>query len=281
VRTGARFTLQPDAALQDIDRTDLVFIPSCGLELDAVLAREQEAIDFIRVQHERGARVAGVCSGVGLLAAAGILDGRMATTHWALAGAYADRFPRVDWRPQEMITEDAGIYCGGGVNAALDLSLHLVERLVDRDTATHCSRALLIEMPRECQAGFAVLPTGTPHTDMAIRRAEDWIRNHCAEDFSTAVLAKLLGMSSRNFVRRFKAATGLTPVDYMQRLRLRAAKRLLEEAHASVQEISSSVGYTDVPFFRALFKRHTGMSPAEYRRRFGAKSGATGQNRRL
>jgi transcriptional regulator GlxA family with amidase domain len=271
VRPDAPYTIQPDLALEDVGTTDLVFVPSAGLGLDELLARNAPAIDFLRRARTGGARIAAVCSGVALPAAAGILDGRRATTHWALVDAYRERFPAVDWCPEEFVTESDGIYCGGGVYASLDLSLYLVEKLCGRTVAVQCSRSLLIEMPRACQAGFAVLPMGRRHADEAIRRAEEWIHRHCRTEFRFEGLARELGMSPRNFIRRFKAATGLAPVDYLQRLRVRAAQRLLEEEHSNVQEVSRAVGYEDAAFFRSLFKRHTGLSPGVYRRKFAAE----------
>ena len=268
------YAIQPDEALKDVKRTDLVFVPSAGLGVDEFLARNAAVVAFLRRAHARGTRIAGVCSGVALLAAAGILDGRIATTHWGLVDEYAARFPAVDWRRDAVVTESDGVYCGGGVHAALDLALYLVEKLCDRTTALRCAKALLVDMPRDCQAGFAVLPLGRTHADAAIRRAEEWIHAHCREAFRFEALARELGMSPRNFIRRFKTATGLAPVDYLQRLRVGAAKRLLEEQHVTVQEVGAWVGYEDAAFFRSLFKRHTGMAPAAYRRQFGATPGA-------
>lgn len=270
VRAEGPYTIQPDLALEDVGQTDLVFVPSAGLELDAFLARNAAVTDFVREAHRRGARVAGVCSGVALLAQAGILDGRIATTHWGLASVYAQRFPGVDWRPEVLVTESDGVYCGGGVHAALDLALYLVERLCGRSVAVECSKSLVIDMPRSCQSGFAVLPMGTRHADEVIRRAEEWIHRHCREEFRFESLARELGMSPRNFIRRFKEATGLAPRDYLQRLRIGAARRLLEEdSRATVQEVGLAVGYGDAAFFRGLFKRHTGLAPAAYRRQVG------------
>jgi transcriptional regulator GlxA family with amidase domain len=270
VRPDAPYTIRPDLALEDVGATDLVFVPSAGLGLDELLARNAPVIAFLRRVHARGARIASVCSGVALPAAAGLLDGRRATTHWGLVDAYRERFPRVDWRPGELVTEADGVYCGGGVHAALDLALYLVEKLCGRAVAVQCAKSLLIDMPRNCQAGFAVLPPGAGHADAAIDRAEEWIHRHCREEFRFEALARELGMSPRNFIRRFKAATGLAPVDYLQRLRVRAAQRLLEEDHAAVQEVSRTVGYEDAAFFRSVFKRHTGLTPDAYRRRFAA-----------
>jgi len=274
VTTGAPYAVHPDESLQRIAHTDLVFVPSGGVDLDASLTRNKPVIRFLRRMHARGARIAAVCSGVALLAESGLLDGKPATSHWALAGLYRERFPAVDWRPDALVTESDGLYCGGGVHAALDLALYLVERLCDRETAVQCSKALLIDMPRASQAGFALLPLGRRHGDPVMARAEDWILRHCRETVRFETLARALGMSPRNFIRRFKQATGVSPLEYLQRLRVHAAKRFLEEDRIGVQEIAEEVGYEDAAFFRDLFKRHTGLSPAAYRRRFGSEQPA-------
>jgi transcriptional regulator GlxA family with amidase domain len=272
VRPNGPYTIQPDCSLVEIDHTDLLFVPSAGLPLDAVLERNAAVIELLPDLHARGARVAGVCTGVSLLAAAGLLDGRRATTHWALVDEYRARFPAVDWRAQDVVTEDGDVYCGGGVYSSLDLALYLVEKLCDHDTAVQCAKSLVIDMPRACQAGFAVLPMAARHGDEPIARAEQWITGHCREELRFDALARELGMSPRNFIRRFKQATGLTPLDYLQRLRVRAAQRLLEDAHLSVQEVGARVGYDDAAFFRDLFKRHTGLAPVAYRRRFTGRA---------
>jgi transcriptional regulator GlxA family with amidase domain len=272
VRPEGPCTIQPDQALEAVSETDLVFVPSGGVDLDALLARNAPVVEFVRRAHARGARVAGVCSGVALLAASGILDRRSATTHWGLVQACRARFPRVEWRPDDLLTESDRVYTGGGVYAALDLALYLVEALCGHEVALRCARGLLIDMPRSCQAGFAVLPLGARHADESIRRAEEWIHRHCREPFRFEALARELGMSPRNFIRRFKGATGIAPVDYLQRLRVRAARRLLEETRDTVQEIGAAVGYGDAAFFRSLFRRHTGLAPAAYRGRFASRS---------
>jgi transcriptional regulator GlxA family with amidase domain len=276
VRPEGPCTITPDHALEEVGATDLVFVPSAGIGLDELLARNRPVVDFLRASHAGGAGVAGVCSGVGLLAEAGLLDGRPATTHWALIDEYRARFPRVGWRPEDLVTESHGVYCGGGVYAALDLALYLVEKLCDRASAVQCAKALILDMPRACQTGFAVLPMGARHADAVILRAEEWIHRHCREEIRFEALARELAMSPRHFIRRFKEATGLAPLEYLQRLRVRAARRLLEERHVTVQEVSTAVGYADVTFFRSVFKRYTGLAPAAYRRKFtGLTSPAT------
>ena len=261
--------VQPDAAIDDIRKTDLIFIPTTGLNLDDAVERNANMVPWLRRWYKRGAAIASVCSGVGLVAATGLLDGKRATTHWALAERFQREYPRVNWMPELMLTEERGLYCGGGVHASQDLSLYLVERFCGHEVAMQSAKALLIETPRAWQAGFAIVPLKTVHNDEAISGAQEWLHKNFAETFSLETPARRAGMSLRNFVRRFKQATGDSPLHYLQKLRVAAAKRLLEGDHRTVQEISDAVGYQDVAFFRALFERHTGVAPSAYRQRFG------------
>ena len=259
----------PNVALKDIGKTDLIFIPTTGVSVDDVLERNAAIVPWLKRRSTKGVAIASVCSGVGLVAAAGLLDGKRATTHWGLAERFREKYPRVKWMPELMVTEDRGFYCGGGVNASLDLAIYLVERFCGHEIAMQTSKALLIEMPRAWQAGFAIVPLKTDHSDDVISRAQDWIHKNFAKTFSLEDPAERVGMSVRNFVRRFKQATGDSPLIYLQKLRVAAAKRMLESNHRSMQEISYAVGYQDVAFFRSLFQRHTGIPPSEYRGRFG------------
>jgi len=269
VRCDGPIHLKPAAALKDIRKTELILIPSTGISLDDVAERNAPVVPWLRRWHKRGAAIASVCSGVGLVAAAGLLDGKRATTHWGLAEQFRQKYPAVHWMPELMVTEDHGMYCGGGVNASLDLALHLVGHFCGHDVAMQSAKALLIETPRAWQAGFAIVRLKTEHTDETISSAQEWLHQNFHRDFSLETTAKRVGMSLRNFVRRFKHATGDTPLIYLQKLRIAAAKRLLESNHRTMQEISDAVGYQDVAFFRQLFERHTGGSPSAYRQRFG------------
>jgi len=261
--------IRPDVALSAIRKTDLIFIPTTGLNFDDVLERYASVVPWLRRWHKRGAAIASVCSGVGLVAATGMLDGKRATTHWALADIFRQKYPRVKWMPELMVTEDRGFYCGGGVHAALDLSLYLVEKFCGHEVAMQSAKALLIETPRAWQAGFGIVPLKTDHSDDAISSAQAWMHENFQRDFPLDAPARRVAMSLRNFVRRFKQATGDSPLIYLQKLRIAAAKRLLESDHRTMQEISDAVGYQDVAFFRQLFQRHTGVSPSAYRERFG------------
>jgi transcriptional regulator GlxA family with amidase domain len=261
--------ITPAAAIQDIRKTDLIFIPTTGLSVDDVVERNAPVVPWLKRWRKRGAEIASVCSGVGLVAETGMLDGKRATTHWGLAERFREKYPRVHWMPELMVTEDHGFYCGGGVHAALDLSLYLVEKFCGHDIAMQSAKAMLIETPRAWQAGFAVVPLKTEHSDNAISSAQDWLHENFHRVFPLDAPARRVGMSLRNFVRRFKQATGDSPLIYLQKLRIAAAKRLLESDHRTMQEVSDAVGYQDVAFFRALFQRHTGVSPSAYREKFG------------
>jgi transcriptional regulator GlxA family with amidase domain len=269
VRCDGPLMIKPDAALADVRSTDLIFVPTTGVSVDDAVDRNPRVVPWLKRWHKRGAEIASVCTGVELVAAAGLLDGRRATTHWALAERFRRKYPQVKWMPELMITEDRGLYCGGGVHAALDLSLFLVEKYCGHEVAMQSAKAMLIEMPRAWQAGFAIVPLKTEHKDDSISSAQEWLHRNFHKTFSLEAAARNVGMSLRNFVRRFKDATGDSPLMYLQKLRIAAAKRLLEGDHRTVQEISGAVGYQDVAFFRSLFHRHTGVSPKAYREKFG------------
>jgi transcriptional regulator GlxA family with amidase domain len=269
VRCDGNFRIQPNACIKDIRDTDLIFIPTTGLVIDNVVEHNAPVGPWLERWQKRGAAIASVCSGVGLVAATGMLDGKRATTHWGLAERFRLKYPKVKWMPQLMVTEDHNFYCGGGVHAALDLSLYLVEKYCGHDIAMQTAKAMLIDTPRAWQSGFAIVPLKTEHNDDAISTAQEWLHENFQRPFPLDAPARKVGMSLRNFVRRFKQATGDSPLIYLQKLRIAAARRLLENNHRSMQEISDAVGYQDVAFFRALFQRHTGVSPSAYREKFG------------
>jgi transcriptional regulator GlxA family with amidase domain len=272
VRSPYGMALTPEAAMESVERTDIVVVPTSGLELDLKLVENSALLPWLRRHYEQGAFVVGVCSGVAYLAEAGLLDGRIATTHWALGDRLAARYPQVRWRPDLFVTEDSRVLCSGGVCASMDVSLYLVEKLCGHEVAVQCAKALLMPMPRIHQSGYAVLPVSQPHDDERIRAVEAFLQTNFRDDISTRSLADHAGLGARTFVRHFKTATGRLPAGYLQALRIEAAKVMLERDGRPIQSISSDVGYDDVAFFRSLFKRSTGMTPAEYRSHFAPLS---------
>lgn len=268
--TGAGgLAILPQCSIDEIEETDLIFVSSGGMHMNNVLKHHSKAIPWLQQLHHKGATIAGVCSGVCLLAEAGLLDNKEATTHWGLAEQLQIKYPKVHLKPDRLVTDAGTVLCGGGVNAAQDLSLYLVEKYCGHEVAMQCAKSLLIEASRTSQAGFAVLAFNKRHSDPVITQAQVWIEKNYRQDFSMDVLASRHNMSSRNFIRRFKAATGETPLAYFHQVRIAAAKNAIEIDNAQIEKISNNVGYEDVAFFRKLFRRYVGMTPKTYREKFG------------
>lgn len=268
VESAYGLRIAPYKSINEVGAADLVFVSASGPMPSEWMQRHAKLLPWLVERYGRqGVMLAGVCSGVAFLAEAGLLDGRRATTHWGVAEEFRRRYPKVDWRTDMLITEDAGLFCGGGVNAATDLSLYLVERLCGREIALQCSKALLLDMPRLHQSGYAILPISRPHADAPMRTLEEYLHENFRRDVSIEELAGIAGMSARNLIRRFKAATGCLPGAYLQMVRVAAARQMLENGAASVQRVGVSVGYEDTSFFRRVFKRYSGMPPAAYRDR--------------
>jgi transcriptional regulator GlxA family with amidase domain len=268
VGTPYALWLAPQVAIRDVKTADLVIVPSSGLDFDEQFAKHAALFPWLREKATQGALIAGVCTGAAYLAEAGLLDSREATSHWSVVDAFRQRYPRVDWHPERLITEDRRMLCSGGVNSSFDLSLYLVEKFCGHEVALHTAKALLINMPRASQSGYAVLPLSRSHGDDKIRKAEAYLERHYQRDVSIEQLAQHAHMSPRNFIRRFKAATGRLPGNYLKAVRVGIAKEMLEGGARSVQTVSSAVGYEDPAFFREVFKRCTGMTPTEYRHAF-------------
>lgn len=269
VQTGfGALRLAPDCAIEDVDSTGLVVIAAVDVDLAAACEAHAALSPWLRRQYELGATIAGACAGVALIADAGLLDGKCATTHWGVADVCRRRYPSVRWQPEQILTEADRIVCAGGVYAAVDLSLYLVEKFQGHRLAMETAKALVLETPRSWQIGYSAEPPDFNHGDERIARVQEWLFCHFNEWASIESLAARAHMSSRTFVRRFKMATGENPKHYVQKLRVNAARHLLENDLRSVQEVSYAVGYDDVTFFRSLFKRFSGTTPQAYRERF-------------
>lgn len=279
VTANRHLSLTPEASCASLRRPDIAFVSAGGLEFDAmvsqpydphrVVAENAGLIPWLREWHAEGTLIATACSGALLAAAAGLLDGKRATAHWGLTSLYREAFPQVDWREDYLVTDAGDIVCGGGVNAAADVSLYLVEKYCSREIALRTARSLCIEMPRTWQNSFTHFEMRAAHNDEGVLAAEQYLRHHFDEELRFDEVAAHVAMSPRNFARRFKDATGETPLAYLHGLRIAVAKQLLETSPNTVAEIGQRVGYDDAAFFRQLFQRRTGVSPSDYRRRFG------------
>ncbi len=260
--------LTAEIGIEDIKHTDIIIVSASGLDVQERIAKNSALLPWLRKWHARGAYIASICSAAAFLAECGLLDGRRATSHWGVAEDLRQRYPKVHWHEELFVTEDRGIFCSGGLYASIDLSLYLVEKFCGHEVALQCAKSLLVSMPRTQQSGFAMTALTRPHSDGRIREVEDYLQTYFARAVPIESLAGRFGMSPRNFIRRFKAATGRLPGAYVQALRVASAKEMLEQGKIPVQTICAKIGYEDIASFRNVFKRHTGMTPAEYRTRF-------------
>jgi transcriptional regulator GlxA family with amidase domain len=233
--------------------------------------RLQPLFAALHRQHARGALLASYCTGSFILAEAGLLDGGVATTHWAKAKVFAKRYPEVDLRVSEILTEQNRILCSGAVTTSLNLALRLVEKFAGAAIAAATARMMLIDTNRVSQSSYATLAEAPQHDDALVARAQRWMEKSLEKGFSLSELARHLAVSERTLNRRFKRATGEAPLHHLQSLRVDVAKRLLETKGLKVDAVSARVGYGDLSTFRRLFKRETGLSPREYQRRFARR----------
>ena len=261
-------TLPVQGRLPAIGATDLILVPTIGGPIPRVLAANTDLCQWLRDQYAAGVAIAGNCTGTFLLAEAGLLDGRQATTHWGWSDHFRARYPQVDLRPEKMMTADGKLFCAGGGMAWWDLGVYLVEYFYGADLARELAKAFVVDVGRTSQSAYSALSARRYHQDSLILELQDWLERHFPESLDLPALAARARLGERSFLRRFKAATGDTPRAYIQNLRLEAAKRALESPHLSVAQITRQVGYEDVSSFTRLFKRATGLSPSAYRSRF-------------
>jgi len=222
----------------------------------------------LRRQHERGTLLASYCVGSFILAEAGLLDGGVATTHWARATTFARRYPEVDLRVAEILTEQNNILCSAAVTTSFNLALRIVEKFAGRQVAAKTGRMMLIDTNRVSQSSYAVMQEEPQHADALVARAQRVMEKSLRQGFNLGELARHLAVSERTLNRRFKVALGAAPLQYLQALRVDVAKRLLQMGGLTVDVVGERVGYHDLSTFRRLFKRETGLSPRDYQRRF-------------
>jgi transcriptional regulator GlxA family with amidase domain len=259
--------LVPDGSIHDVGDTDLIVVSSI-LDIDKTMRNQPEAVDWLIDRHRCGAHIATICSGAFVLAETGLLDGKTATTHWGFADQFRRRYPKVDLKPERLITDEGDLFCSGGYNAGLDLSLYLLEKYLGHDVALQASKSMITDINRTSQAPYAVFHFRKDHNDHRILDVQEWIEKNFDKNFNYDKLARRFGMSRRTMERRFKTATGETPLTYQQSLRVEAAKRLLEKGIRSFDEITYGVGYEDSSTFRKIFSKQTGLVPTEYRKKF-------------
>jgi transcriptional regulator GlxA family with amidase domain len=269
---GVRIT--PDCTLEACPPPDIVCVPEVLVAPDVPPVGQFEVeARWLRACHERGAIIAAACSGALLLAEAGLLQGADATTHWAYCDMLQRHYPDVRVREQAALVasgEGQRLVMAGGGTSWLDLALYLVARVTSVEVAMQTARVFLIDWHDIGQQPFARLARSRQVDDAVIARCQVWIAEHYAGPAPVAAMVRLSGLAERTFKRRFQLATGLAPLEYVHTVRLEEAKQMLEAGTAPVESIAREVGYEDAGFFNRLFRRKVGLTPAQYRKRFGA-----------
>lgn len=265
---GGRYTIKADVLLSEVEKADLVIIPALFADFSQVTKDNKPLITFIQEQYTKGAELASLCVGAFLLAASGLLDGKKCSTHPAYINQFRQLFPQVDVQDGTIITEEARIYSSGGANSYWNLLLHLVEKYTDRDMAIRAAKHFAIDLSRDNQSLFALFEGQKNHGDEAVRKAQELIEEKLDARISVDELADELSVGRRSFERRFKSATNNSILEYIQRVKMEAAKRSFETSRKNINEVMFEVGYNDTKAFRTIFKKVTGLTPVEYRSRY-------------
>lgn len=266
--------IQPQASIGDIERADVVIVCDMYTPVNqSPLGKYAPEIQWLKRMYARDALLCSVCSGATLLAESGLLDGHEVSSHWAYGNMFREYFPRVKISPASILNLSAErnrLVTAGGVTSWQDLSLYLIERYCGLNQALNTARVYLLESHDEGQAPFSTMTRNSGHDDAIVRQCQSWIEAHYERPNPVSEMIDRSGLKPRTFARRFRGATGFQPIDYVQGIRIEAAKNLLESGDTNIEEISSRVGYEDPASFRRVFKRKVGLTPAVYRRKFSS-----------
>jgi transcriptional regulator GlxA family with amidase domain len=252
--------------------SNLIIVPAFGAEWDLVLEKNRAVIPWLAAHHRAGTEVASLCLGSYFLAEAGLLDGKPCTTHWRAIDDMRQRFPNALLQADSVITDQQGIYTGGGAFSSLNLVLYLVEKFCGHEVGIQVSKNFSIHRDHVNQAHFSVFRGLHQHSDEAVLQAQGFIEKNYDKDLSVDEVASRVNMSKRNFIRRFKQATQNTPLEYIQKVKIEAVKKALETSRQPVQTLMHGVGYNDSKTFRDTFRRFTGVTPQAYRNKYGPQN---------
>jgi transcriptional regulator GlxA family with amidase domain len=262
------YSVHTDMLLKDVKKTDLILIPALSGDMQTALNLNKGLIPWIVEQYKNGAELASLCIGAFLLASTGLLNNKKCSTHWNSANEFRTMFPDVELVDGSIITEEQGIYSSGGANSYWNLLLYLVEKYTDRDTAILASKYFAIDIDRESQSAFMLFKGQKEHEDTEILKAQNFIEENFQDKITVDELAEKFTIGRRSFERRFKKATHNSVIEYIQRIKIEAAKRTLEISRKNINEVMVNVGYTDTKAFRTVFKKITGLTPIEYRNKY-------------
>jgi transcriptional regulator GlxA family with amidase domain len=268
IQRNGMFTIEPDVLMGDIEKTDLIIIPAMHGDIAVAVEMNKAFAPWIARQYKNGAEVASLCVGVFLLAATGLLEHKQVATHWLMANTFRQMYPDVNLVDDKIMTEDDGIYTSGGAYSYLNLLVYLVEKHAGRDVAILISKAFMIDIDRISQSPFIIFQGQKAHEDEPVKKAQEFIEANFGDKITVDQLADMLALGRRSLERRFKHATSNTVTEYIQRVKIEAAKKSFESSRKNINEVMYDVGYTDTKAFRTIFKKVTGLSPVEYRNKY-------------
>lgn len=266
------FTVCPDRGIGEKFKTDLIIIPAVNGDMKKVIESNEDFFPWINKQYTGGAEVASLCVGTFLLASTGLLNGKKCATHWMATNDFRKMFPEVDLVSEKIITDEHGIYSSGGANSFWNLIIYLIEKYAGREIAILCAKIYEIEIDRGSQSPFTIFTGQKEHDDEPIRKAQEFIENNFQDKITVDQLAAMFAVGRRSLERRFKKATCNTVSEYIQRVKMEAAKKSFETSRKNINEIMDDVGYSDTKAFRTIFKRTTGLSPIEYRNKYNKEA---------
>jgi transcriptional regulator GlxA family with amidase domain len=266
------FKVSPDKTIEDNLKTDLIMIPAVNGDMGKVIEMNRDFFPWINKQYRAGAEVASLCVGTFLLAATGLLSGKKCATHWIATNDFRKMFPDVNLVSEKIITDEHGVYSSGGANSFWNLIIYLIEKYAGREIAILCAKIYEIEIDRGSQSPFMIFTGQKEHNDEPIRKAQEFIENNFQEKITVDQLASMFAVGRRSLERRFKKATCNTVSEYIQRVKMEAAKKSFETSRKNITEIMDDVGYSDTKAFRTIFKRTTGLSPIEYRNKYNKEA---------
>lgn len=267
-RYGGVFSVVPDVIFSDVEKTDLIIVPAVNGDKEEVVEANQPFFSWISKQHGAGSEVASLCVGAFLLAATGLLNGRNCTTHWLSANDFRKMYPTINLVDDRIITDENGIYTSGGANSFWNLLVYLTEKYIDREMAIYTTKFFVIEIDRNTQSPFIMFTGQKGHEDDTVRKAQEFIERSFQDKITVDQLSEMFSVGRRSFERRFKKATSNSVVEYIQRVKIEAAKKSFEVNRKNVSELMYEVGYSDNKAFRSTFKKITGLSPVEYRNKY-------------
>lgn len=261
-------TLDEVPATPQGHKLPLIVVPAFAGDWDTVREKNRAALAWLSQHYAAGTEIASLCVGSYFLAEAKILNGKPCTSHWAAIADMQQRFPQLQMQGDLVVTDQDGVYTGGGAFSSLNLVLYLVEKFCGHDIGIKVSKQFSIHRDHISQAHFSVFRGLNQHGDNEILKAQTYFEQHFQEDISVEQVAGKVNMSKRNFIRRFKQATQFTPLEYLQRVKVEAAKQRLENSSQNIQNLMYDIGYNDIKTFREVFKRQTGVTPQDYRKKY-------------